>query len=87
LKMAVPSRKKAALFQSRTASREASRETARYACKGSGDETMTRGAFLQHESVFFSGAPPPRFQELPFTQEKIVTLASGAFGTKTMGWL
>ena len=60
MKMTVPSRKKAVLFQSRTASREASRETARYAFKGSGDATTIRSAFLQNESVFFLREPPPR---------------------------
>jgi len=43
------------------------------------------GALFSNTNLFFTGAPPPRFQELPFTQEKIVTLASGAFGTTTTG--
>jgi hypothetical protein len=83
--MTAPSQKKAALFQSRTASREASREAARL-LRGAVMQKI-RSTFLQNESIFFTGAPPPHFQEMPFTQEKIVTLASGAFGTKTMGWL
>jgi hypothetical protein len=84
MKMTAPSRKKAVLFQSPTASREAPREAARL-LRGSVMQARSGALFLQHGPVFFTGAPPPRFQELPFTQEKIVTLASGAFGAKTTG--